>query len=104
MDTGENGDERQWRLTRQAIEAAGLTTGQVWLRYFGLAGDAGEYEVEAYLNGLIDLPSVQRDLLSHAVNELTDGLSSPPRAPYTRSEGQGHGEGPDRGRGCPDEN
>lgn len=96
MDTG---DEGQWRLTRQAIEAAGLTTGQVWLRYFGLAGDAGEYEVDAYLNGLIDLPPVQRDLLSHAVNELTDGMSSPPRAPYSRPEL----EGPSRGRDEPDQ-
>ncbi|MGY3566599.1 hypothetical protein [Sinomonas sp. RB5] len=81
MDTGHDGDARQWRLTREAMDQAGLTPGQVWLRYFGLAGDAGEYEVDAYLNGVLALPAVQRDLVSHAVNELTGGAAD---APYSR--------------------
>lgn len=56
QDNGENGAQRQWRLTRQAIDEAGLTVGQVWLRYFSLTGAAGEYEVDAYLNGLLIRP------------------------------------------------
>lgn len=83
MDTGSNGGDRQWRLTRQAIDHAGLSVGQVWLRYFSLTGNAGEYEVNAYLNGLLVLPAVERDLVAHAVNELMDGLSQPRRAPYS---------------------
>lgn len=90
MGTGSDGEERQRRLTRQAMDQAGLTTGQVWLRYFGLAGDAGEYEVDAYLNGVLSLPPVQRDLVSHAVNELAGGLPQEHRAPYSRGLG---GEG-----------
>jgi hypothetical protein len=98
MDTGHDGGERQWRLTREAMDQAGLTTGQVWLRYFGLTGDAGEYEVDAYLNGMLTLPAVQRDLVSHAVNELAGGDAG---APYSRGPGgernpdQDPGVGPD---------
>jgi hypothetical protein len=65
------------------MDQAGLTTGQVWLRYFGLTGDAGEYEVDAYLNGMLTLPAVQRDLVSHAVNELAGSAG----APYSRGPG-----------------
>lgn len=83
MDIGRNGADRQWRLTRQAIDEAGLTTGQVWLRYFSLTGNAGEYEVDAYLSGLLVLPTVQRDLVAHAVNELIDEISQQRRAPYS---------------------
>ncbi|MCH6472337.1 hypothetical protein [Sinomonas terrae] len=83
MDTGSNEVERQWRLTRQAMDEAGLTIGQVWLRYFSLTGNAGEYEVDAYLNGLLVLPELQRDLISHAVNELIDEKPSVRRAPYS---------------------
>jgi hypothetical protein len=32
----------------------------------------GEYEVEAYLQGLLSLPPVERDLLAMAGNELID--------------------------------
>lgn len=99
MGTGSDGEERQRRLTRQAMDQAGLTTGQVWLRYFGLAGDAGEYEVDAYLNGVLSLPPVQRDLVSHAVNELADGLPEQHRAPYSRRP---DGEGPSERRDEPE--
>ncbi|KHL04334.1 hypothetical protein [Sinomonas humi] len=90
MGTGNDDAERQWRLTRQAMDEAGLTIGMVWLRYFSLTGKAGEYEVDAYLNGLLVLPELQRDLVSHAVNELIDEKSGPRRAPYSRgADGDG---------------
>lgn len=87
MDTGNDDEEWQRRRTREAMDRAGLTTGQVWLRYFSLTGAAGEYEVDAYLNGLMTLPSLQRDLVSHAVNELADGIPERYRAPYSRGPG-----------------
>jgi hypothetical protein len=87
MDINRDGAERQWRLTREALDKAGLTVGQVWLRYFSLTGNAGEYEVDAYLNGLLVLPTVQRDLVSHAVNELIDEKAHPQKAPYSYNLG-----------------
>ncbi len=67
----------------RAIRSAQIDPGELWLHYFGLAGDAGEYEVEAYLHGSFTLPPLQRDLLAHAANELIDRLPPPPRAPYS---------------------
>lgn len=72
----------QARLLRQAIDQAGLDLNEVWLRYFSFGGDAGITEMAAYLQHLLPLPPLQRDLLAHAVNELADHRPTP-RAPYT---------------------
>jgi hypothetical protein len=72
-------------LTRRfhdAFEAADLSVDDLWLRYFGLGGDAGRFEIDAYLNGAIALPPMQHDLLAHAINERLDEIA-PPRAPYS---------------------
>lgn len=79
----------------RAIRHANIDSSDLWLHYFGLGGDAGEYEVEAYLHGSFTLPPLQRDLLAHAANELIDKLPPPPRAPYsTDPEGAGESEEP----------
>lgn len=68
-------------LTSKAIHESGLDPSEVWLRYFSFSGMVAEYEVHAYLQGLIDLPRLQRDLIAQAVNELVDELPAPRRAP-----------------------
>lgn len=75
-------EPEQRRRLRAAMKAADITAGELWLKYFSVSGDAGEYEVEAYLQGLLSLPAIQRDLLALAANELIDEL---PRlhAPYS---------------------
>lgn len=78
MDEGE-----QARLLGVALGRAGLTTGELWARYFSIGGSAGEYEAEAYLHGLRSLPALQRDLLAHAANELIDEIPPLPRAPFS---------------------
>jgi hypothetical protein len=75
-------EPEQRRRLREAIKAAGISVPELWLKYFGMSGDAGEYEVEAYLQGLLSLPPVQRDLLALAANELIDERPRP-RAPYS---------------------
>ncbi len=67
----------------RAVRHAQIEASELWLHYFGLGGDAGEYEVEAYLHGSFTLPPLQRDLLAHAANELIDRLPPPLRAPYS---------------------
>lgn len=74
-------EPEQRRRLHEAIKDAGVPVSELWLRYFGISGDAGEYEVEAYLQGLMSLPPLQRDLLAMAANELIDDLPRP-RAPY----------------------
>jgi len=69
-------------MLRSALQAAGISVGDLWLHYFSLGGAVGEYEVEAYLQGLLALPALQRDLLAMAANELIEELPRP-RAPYS---------------------
>ena len=75
-------EPEQRRQLREALKSAELTRGELWLNYFSIGGNVGEYEVEAYLQGLLSLPPVQRDLLAMAANELIEAI---PRlyAPYS---------------------
>jgi hypothetical protein len=74
--------EQHRGLINAAIVEAGFTVGEVWLRYFSLSGEVDEYEIEAYLAGLIPLPPLECDLLALAVNELIDDLPPRRRAPF----------------------
>ncbi|MGX1159773.1 hypothetical protein FBY31_1866 [Arthrobacter sp. SLBN-100] len=61
--------EERSQLNR-ALLAGDITVSELWLRYFSMSGMAGEYEVRAYVEGLISLPALQRNLLAMAVEEL----------------------------------
>ena len=67
---------------QRALEAADLTVDELWLRYFSMGGEAGRFELDAYLNGAIALPPIQHDIVAHVINERLDELA-PPRAPYS---------------------
>ena len=67
-----------------ACRRANLSLDQLWLAYFTLGGEAEPVEVEAFLQGLMPLPAVQRDILTHAVNERLDDLTTRLRVPYER--------------------
>ena len=66
-----------------AFEATGFTVDDLWLRYFSIGGNAGRFEIDAYLNGAIALPPLEHDMVAHAINERLDEIA-PPRAPYSR--------------------
>lgn len=53
-----------------SLKEADITVAELWLRYFGMSGTAGEFEVQAYVEGLISLPALQRDLLAMAAREI----------------------------------
>jgi hypothetical protein len=67
-------------LVRQALGAAGIEVGRLWMHYFSIGGDAGEMEVDAFLHHSLTLPALQRDLLAHATDELIE-KQRPPRIP-----------------------
>ncbi|MFB8368753.1 hypothetical protein ACLKOZ_05725 [Arthrobacter sp. R4] len=69
MNVDETAEEQRER-TAEAYRQAGLTLESLWLHYFSIGGDAGELEIDAYLNRSYMLRPVQRDLLDHAVHEL----------------------------------
>ena len=90
-------EPEQRRRLREALNQAGLGVPQLWMKYFSIGGEAGEYEVDAYLNGSLSLPSLQRDILAHAANELIDELPPRLRAPYCDDEELGSGRRRDSG-------
>jgi hypothetical protein len=73
----DSSEPEQRRRLQAALSAARVPTGELWLYYFGLGGSVGEYEVEAYLQGLLSLPQLQRDLLAMAANELFSAEEGP---------------------------
>ena len=75
-------EPQQQAMLRAAVRAARIRVGDLWLHYFSIGGTVGEYEVDAYLQGLLSLPVLQRDLLAMAANELITAMPRP-RAPYS---------------------
>ncbi|MEV6898809.1 PP2C family protein-serine/threonine phosphatase [Amycolatopsis sp. NPDC051372] len=77
-----DGQQREILL---AYRHADLTAEQLWTRYFALRGSHDLVAVEAYLDGVAELPPHQCDLLAQAVNERLDEVSWTRRAPYSRT-------------------
>jgi hypothetical protein len=84
----DSSEPEQRRQLQSALTAARISTGDLWLYYFGIGGSVGEYEVEAYLQGLLSLPELQRNLLAMAANELLVGRAGQ-HAPYSDELGAG---------------
>lgn len=75
-------DDTQHAATLDAMHRAGFTTGEVWVYYVSLGGSMSEFEVNAYLHGLVQLPAIDRDMLAQSVNEMYDDICRSPRAPF----------------------
>ncbi|MUK03205.1 hypothetical protein GM708_15600 [Vibrio cholerae] len=76
-------DHDQHLLTLEAMQRIGVNAAELWLYYLSMGGGVDEYEVDAYLHGLIRLPAVDRDMISQSVNEMIDDICRGPRAPYS---------------------
>lgn len=63
------------------MHQAGLTIRSVWIHYLSIGGNADEFELDAYLHGSMELPPVNRNMVSYAVNELISDIPRP-FAPY----------------------
>lgn len=92
MDDNAAGREQAHQV-HQALEEAGIGLGRLWMHYFSIGGAAGEMEIDAFLHHSLTLPALQRELLTHAAEELI-GDRRPPRIPRT-SDLMDHDE-PDR--------
>ncbi len=53
----------------EGLQRSGLTSGELWLRYFAVGGDAAQLEVEAYALGLLSPDDYQHNLIAQALNE-----------------------------------
>ena len=48
---------------------AGLSHGELWLRYFELGGMSTGFELEGFLYGVLSPSAHDRDVIAHALNE-----------------------------------
>jgi hypothetical protein len=63
-------------MTEQALDIldayrreAGLSHGELWLRYFEIGGMSTGFELETFLYGLVAPTSHDHDVIAHALNE-----------------------------------
>ncbi len=78
--------------TRTAMTFAGLTAYETWMHYCNMGGFTDYFEFDAYLHGVYGLEPEDADLVSQAVNELIDDVTTSDeallcRAPYSWTEG-----------------
>ena len=73
----------QAAVTLKVMQRMRLSPAEVWVHYIGTGGGVDEFEFNAYLHGLMDLPVHERDTITHAVNELYDDAYRDGRAPYS---------------------
>jgi hypothetical protein len=63
-------------------KAAGLTHGELWLRYFELGGMSTGFELETILYGLVTPAVRDHDVIAHALNERFSELGDDHPVPY----------------------
>lgn len=73
---------------------AGLTHGELWLRYFELGGMSTALELEAFLYGALRPSDHDHDVVAHALNERFVELGGNHPVPYSDDE-EGAPEGED---------
>jgi hypothetical protein len=61
---------------------AGLTRGELWLRYFELGGMSTELQMEAFLYGALVPTGHDYDVIAHALNERFVELGGNHPVPY----------------------
>jgi hypothetical protein len=55
---------------------AGLSHGELWLRYFELGGMSTGFELEAFLFGMLSPSDHDHDVIAHALNERFSELGA----------------------------
>ncbi|UOD81499.1 hypothetical protein [Paenarthrobacter ureafaciens] len=66
-------EPEQSRGLQEVLTAGHISTESLWLHYVSIGGMLGVVEVEAYVKGLLSVPTFQQDVLAAAANELSDG-------------------------------
>jgi hypothetical protein len=82
MVVGERSAEEDRVALAAAYASSGLRIGELWLAYFALGGNAGLYEIEAYVAGLMPMDAHEHNVVACAVNEQLAELLPGSRAPY----------------------
>lgn len=67
----------------RARQSAGLSHGELYLRYFELGGMSSAFQVEAFVYDLAEPTPHDYDVLAHALNERFGELGGDHPVPYT---------------------
>ena len=81
MET-ESSPERARSILAGCFATSRISLRDLWFDYFALGGNAGRYEVEAYLEGLMPMSAHEHNVLAQAINERLADLPPPTRVPY----------------------
>jgi len=65
---------------------AGLSYGELWLRYFELGGMATAFELEAVLYGALQPSDHDHNVIAHALNERFVELGGSHPVPYAETD------------------
>ena len=65
---------------------AGLSHGELWLRYFELGGMSNTMELEAFLYGVLQPSAHDREVIAQALNERFVELGGNHPVPYAEDE------------------
>jgi hypothetical protein len=68
---------------------AGLSHGELWLRYFELGGMSNTMELEAFLYGVLQPSAHDREVIAQALNERFVELGGNHPVPYAESNPDG---------------
>ena len=67
-------------------QEAGLSLGELWLRYFELGGMSTGLELEAFLFGALEPSPHDHDVIAHALNERFVELGGNHPVPYLEDD------------------
>ncbi len=77
--------EERANLLDSYRQEAHLTHGDLFLRYFALGGMSSSFELEAFLFGVLEPSSHDREVIAHALNERFVELGGNHPVPYRRT-------------------
>ncbi len=76
-----------WRVLEDGRKEAGLSHGELWLRYFELGGMGSALQLEAILYGALVPSANDHDVIAHALNERFVELGGNHPVPYAEDAG-----------------
>jgi hypothetical protein len=85
--------ERSSDVLDRSRQDAGLSHGELWLRYFALGGMSTALQLEAFLYGALEPSSHDHDVIAHALNERFVELGGNHPVPYAEDDNRGNLEG-----------
>jgi hypothetical protein len=77
-----SGDDRHLPIEAARVRAE-LSIQDLWLRYLALGGTSDAFELDGYLNGVVQLETFQEDVLAQAANEGLSDIYDAARVPLT---------------------